>query len=449
MEGSLDVVRSEMDLFSEAPLQRTIEKFQLEEIFSVNNVKTDGTITFHVRGAPNQWIDLDDTYLMIRYRVKTHDGNNIANQADTCIRTIEEPNLFHNLWSKVEMSIDSTPIKSVVNPYPLRPYIENLLTTPKDGLDEKYHAEGFYKEKAGDFDHDPENTVARVKSQTSWRQEVQMKNKGSPQHVLYGKLAVDLWRQGRNIPPNHDLRLDLTKNRPQFYLRSKETGGEEHKLVLEEAKLIVKRVHLYDDTQANLDGAMAEAGVIKYPIRRVDVKTHAVGRGVKVFQENNIISGQIPSRVIIGMVDNDAISGSYDKSPFNFQHYKVEELYLHFNGEIYPSNMYRPSFTGNKDALVPWLNLKKLVTPGQPFFNHTISYEDFLAGGYTLWVIDMSQDNKCGVAADYNNVRLNGDVRLNVRFGGDGLSDPITIVVFAEYENQIEVGRNRDVMQDY
>ena len=404
--------------------------------------------TFHVRASPNQWIDLDDTYLMVRYRLKTHDGDDIANDADTCIRTIEEPNLFHNLWSKVEMSIDNTPLKSVVNPYPLRAYIENLLTTPEDGLNEKYHTEGFYKEKAGDFDHQVENSDNNITANSPWRKTVQKKHNGSPQHVLYGKLAVDLWRQGRNIPPTHDLRLDLTKNRPQFFLRSSENAGQEHKIVLEEVKLIVKRVHLYDDAQAKLDVAMAEAGSIKYPIRRVDLKTYAVTRGVKVFQENNIISGQIPSRVIVGMVDNDAVAGLYTKSPFNFQHYKIEELCLHFDGDTYPSNMYKTSFP-QKDALVPWLNLKRLVTPGQPFFNHTIPYEDFCAGGYTLWVIDMTPDNKCGVAADYNNVRRNGDVRLNVRFGGDGLTAPINIVVYAEFENQVEVGRNRDVMQDY
>ena len=449
MEGTLDVVRSEVDLFSEPPVQRTIKHFQVEEIFSSNNVATDGTISFHVRGAPNQWIDLDGTFLIVKYKMVTHDGQNIANAGDTCIKTIEEPNLLHTMWSHVEMFINNTPIKSVVNPYPIRAYIENLLSTPESGLDEKYFTEGFWKEKAGDFDHVVEDTVAHVNNRSPWRKVVQFKNKGSPEHVLFGKLAVDMWRQGRNIPPTHDLRLDLTKNRPEFYLRSNENAGEEHRLVFTEMKLVVKRVNLYDDAQAGLDKAMAEAGVIKYPIRRVDVKSYSVATGTKVFQENNIITGQIPHRVIIAMCDNDAIGGTYAKSPFNFKHYDVQELYLMFDGDTFPSNRYLTSFA-NKDALVPWLNLKRLVTPGQPFFNHTVSYLDFCAGGYTMWVIDMSADNKCEVAADYNNIRKHGNIRLNVRFGGiQGLPNPINILVFAEFENQLEIGRNRDLMQDY
>lgn len=449
MEGGLDVVRNEFDLFSEAPIQRMVKKFQHEEVYSFNNVKRDGTITFHVRGSPNQWIDLDDTYLMVRYKLLTHDGEAIANAAETCIKTIEEPNVFHNLWSKVEMAIDNTPIKSVVNPYPMRPYIENLLTTPASGLHEKLESEGFWKEKAGQFDNVVEDTVAHVAGRTPMRSKVQMMHKGSPSHVLYGKLAMDLWRQGRNIPPTHDLTLVLTKSRPQFYLRSTEAAGEEHKLELEEVKLVVKKVQLYDDAQASLDMAMAGEGAILYPINRVDVKTHAVGAGAKCFQESNIISGQIPSRVIVGIVDADAFSGSYAKSPFNFQHNEVEEMYLHYDGETYPSNTYKTSFPNN-DALVPWLNLKRLVTPGQPFFNHTVSYKDFCTGGYTLWVFDMTPDNKCGVAADYNNVRRSGDVRLHVRFGRDGgLENPINLVVFAEFENQIELGRDRNLMTDW
>ena len=442
------IVRSEFDLFSEAPIQRMIKKFQYEEVYSFNNVKHDGTITFQVRGSPNQWIDLDDTYLMVRYKMVTHDGHNIANAADTCVHTIEEPNLFHNLWSKVEMAIDNTPIKSVMNPYPMRPYIENLLTTPASGLHEKYESEGFWKERAGSFDLAVQDTVPKIKSDTPWRREVQSKHKGSQEHVMYGKLAIDLWRQGRNIPPTHDLSLILTKSRAQFYLRSRKPAGEEHKLELIDVKLVVKKVQLYDDTQTELDQAMASAGRIKIPTNRVEIKSYAVGTGSKVFQENNIISGQIPFRVIVAMVDNDAFSGTYSKSPFNFKTYDVEEMYLHYDGDTYPSNMYKTSFT-KKDALLPWLNLKRLVTAGHPFFNHTISYSDYLAGGYTLWVFDMSQDNKCGVIADYNNVKRHGDVRFHVRFGEDGLPNPINIVIFAEFESQVELGRNRDLMHDY
>lgn len=449
-EAELDAVRTEFDLFSEAPLQRMVKHYRYDEVYSFNNVKSDATITFQVRGTPNQWVDLDDTYMMVKYKMVTHDGNDIANVADTCVRTIEEPNIFHNLWHKVEMSIDNTQVKSVVMPYPMRPYIENMLTTPESGLHEKYETEGYWKEKAGaGFDLPVEDTVAHIAANTPWRSIVQNRHKGSSQHVLYGKLAVDLWRQGRNIPPTHDITLVLTKNRPNFYLRSSQAAGQEHKLELVEVKLIVKRVQLYDDAQVDIDQAIAEAGVIKYPVKRVDVKSYSLARGTQVFQENNIISGQIPSRVIVGMVDNDAFAGTFAKSPFNFKHYSVEEMYLHHDGDTFPSNRYTSSF-GNRDALVPWLNLKRLVSPGAPFFHHTIAYDDYCNGGYTLWVFDMTQDNKCGVSGDYNNIKKSGDVRLYVKFGEqNGLPNPVNIVVYAEYENQIEIGRNRDLMQDY
>ena len=215
MEHKLDAVRTEFDLFSEAPLQRMVKRFQYDEVFPYNNVKTDSTVTFQVRGTPNEWIDLDDTYLQVKYKLLNHDGTDIADQADTCVRTIEEPNIFHNLWSQVEMYINNKPVKSVVNPYPVRAYMENLLTTSKDGLPEKYETEGFWKEGAGAlFDHAVEDTVAHIQERSLWRSDVQLKHKGSREHVLYGKLAMDLWRQGRNIPPNTDLKLVLTGNQP-------------------------------------------------------------------------------------------------------------------------------------------------------------------------------------------------------------------------------------------
>jgi len=443
-----EALRIEFDLFRAPPLQRMVKNFKYEETFTGNNVKTDGTLTFRVKGSANQWIDLDDTYLLVRYKVVTHNEQKIANQAETIVKTFEEPNLLHNLWSQVEMAIQNVTIKSVVNPYPMRAYIENLLTTTPDGLQEMYESEGFWKEGGGTkFDHAIQETAANIATNTPLRKKPQTLNKDSVERTLYGKLATDLWRQGRNIPPSHDLKLTLTKNRPQFYLRSSEVAGQEHKLQLEKVILVVKRVELYDDTQASLDKAMLEAGKIIYPIRRVDVKSHTIATGTKIFQES-IVSGQMPYRIILGFVDSDAYSGSYAKSPFNFKHYNIEELYLQCHGDMYPSNRYITSFN-NRDALVPWLNLKRLVTAGHPFFNHTISYESYCNGGYTLWVVDLSQDNKCGQIMDYNNIKLDGDVRIHVRFGGEGLANPVNLVMYAEFENLVEVDRNKALMVDY
>jgi len=449
MGDELHAIRTEFDLFTEAPLQRMVKRFQYEEVFTQNNVTKDGTLTFQVNGTSNQWIDLDDTYLMVKYRLLTHDGADIANLGDTVVTTFEEPNLLHNIWSQVEMAIDNVSLKAVVNPYPMRAYIENLMTTSPDGLQEMFESEGFWKEGSGTkFDHAVQNTLGNIATNTPLRRGPQTRNKGSAVRTLYGKLSTDLWRQGRNIPPSHDLKLVLTKNRPEFYLRSSETAGQEHKLQIEKVILVVKRVELYDDAQASLDKAIRDAGKIIYPIRRVDVKSHVIASGTKIFQENLIVSGQIPTRIIIGFLDSDSFAGTYAKSPFNFKHYDIEELYLQSHGEIYPSNRYITSFN-DKDALVPWLNLKRLVTPGHPFFNHTVNYNSFCEGGYTLWVIDLSQDNKCSQAADYNNIKMNGDVRINVRFGGAGLATPVNLVMYAELENQLELGRSRDLMMDY
>ena len=64
-------------------------------------------------------------------------------------------------------------------------------------------------------------------------------------------------------------------------------------------------------------------------------------------------------------------------------------------------------------------------------------------------MVDLTQDNKCGQAGDYNNIKMTGDVRIYVRFGGDGLTGPVNLVMYAEYENQIDIGRNKDLMIDY
>ena len=54
-----------------------------------------------------------------------------------------------------------------------------------------------------------------------------------------------------------------------------------------------------------------ENGTAKYPIRRVVCKTFTVPQGFRDISHEKLFSGQLPTRVVVGLVTNEA---------FNFQH---------------------------------------------------------------------------------------------------------------------------------
>ena len=43
---------------------------------------------------------------------------------------------------------------------------------------------------------------------------------------------------------------------------------------------------------------------------------------------------QLPSRVFIAMVDNEAYTGSIAKNPFNFKHFSASQVAIYLNGEM-------------------------------------------------------------------------------------------------------------------
>ncbi|KMQ81790.1 hypothetical protein RF55_25202, partial [Lasius niger] len=66
-----------------------------------------------------------------------------------------------------------------------------------------------------------------------------------------------------------------------------------------------------------------EKTTAKYPIERVICKAYSIPTGNMCFVQDNIFVGQMPRRLVVAFVDNDAFNGNYKKSPFEFEHYDI------------------------------------------------------------------------------------------------------------------------------
>ena len=71
----------------------------------------------------------------------------------------------------------------------------------------------------------------------------------------------------------------------------------------------------------------------KYPLQRVECKTFSVPAGGRDVTQEKIFTGQLPTRVVVGCVDNEAFNGVFKKNPFTFQNYKISRISFHVDGE--------------------------------------------------------------------------------------------------------------------
>ena len=76
-----------------------------------------------------------------------------------------------------------------------------------------------------------------------------------------------------------------------------------------------------------------ENGTAKYPIRRVVCKTLTVPANFMDVSHEKLFSGQLPTRIVVGLVRNDAFNGDRRRNPFNFQHFNVSEMSLYLDGQ--------------------------------------------------------------------------------------------------------------------
>jgi len=147
---------------------------------------------------------------------------------------------------------------------------------------------------------------------------------------------------------------------------------------------------------------------------------------------------------VIGLVSNRAFNGHTESNPFNFQHFNLTEIALYLDGQqqhairpIQP-NYERGQYIRAYDTL--FAGTGKLSKDEGLF----ITREDY-GSGYALYAFDLSAD--LGEDDHFNLVRQ-GSVRLALKFAA-ALPATVSVIAYAEFENIIEVDRDRNIVFDF
>ena len=110
------------------------------------------------------------------------------------------------------------------------------------------------------------------------------------------------------------------------------TGANPFRVSIVSAALFVREVKLNPSVYL-AHAKTLESGMAKYPIRRVVCKMFAIPTGYRDVSHEKLFSSQLPVRLVIGCVDNDAFNGSNAKNPFNFKHFSLTEVALYLGGQ--------------------------------------------------------------------------------------------------------------------
>ena len=126
---------------------------------------------------------------------------------------------------------------------------------------------------------------------------------------MMGKLHLDLFFQNRYLLNGVEVRLQLIRSNDLFCLHGNANQAD-NKVSLKEVTLFVRKVKPNPAVQLAYVKAL-QHGTAKYRYCkiRVEVKSFTVPTGNRSITKENLFLGQLPTRMVVGVVDDDAYNG--------------------------------------------------------------------------------------------------------------------------------------------
>ena len=258
---------------------------------------------------------------------------------------------------------------------------------------------------------------------------------------MMGRIHSDIFFQDKLLMNRIDVRIRLVGSKDSFSLVS--TGAAPaYKIKIVRAVLRARKVRI--STSVYLAHAKTlELANATYPIRRVECKTFSIPTGNYDAVQENLFMGQVPNRVIVSLADTDAFNGLFAKNPFNFKNYKITDISLKSDGQEQSEEPIKLNFTAGTIMEGYW-SLPQTAGKVLKDADNDISREDY-AHGSTLFGWDLTPDQG---EDDHFNLIKRGSLRLSVKFR-EALPQTVNVIVYAEFQNVLEIDCNRNVFHDF
>jgi hypothetical protein len=467
--------KSETEVFYVTPTQNEIEESWTDWHNPTTSIVNSATVEFTIPSSPITYIDPANTCIEVRGRV--YNGNN------RLLNDIVGPvNLFlHSIFSQVEVSLNGTIISSAENNYPYRAYLETLLNYGNDAKESHLRNALWIKDTAGEMN----DTECNANTGLAERARAIV---GSREFDMIGKLHGDFFSQEKLLVNNVEMKIKLVRGRDTFSLMYDRRGLREvppipdpvdpadneavaarairiaarneiiaaneqilaapmpnYRFDITDVQIGIRRVKLTSKKVIEHTTALQRNIPAVYPISRVHVRPISIAQGKTAVTLDNIFQGQLPKRVIIGFVPDEALHGAPQLNPFDFRHYNIDFLSLYMQGVQIPRRPLQPNFEQRLYA-----SSYQTLFDGTGILNgnagNSISWSDY-GHGYTLWAFDLTPDQSANCGTHVSE-RRTGGIRLVIHFALP-LPHTIACVVYGEFDNIVSIDKQRSVSTDF
>jgi hypothetical protein len=426
---------SSLNLFADVPVQVVVENSEWIQSKPFASI-TDGPIRIHREADYDTFIDLSQTILEVACKITKANKTNI-----TIGEKVATENLpLHTLFSQVDLELNGKVVSSSTTTYAYRAYLETLLTYGSDAKKSWLTASGWFDSP----DKNP-NPLPIASDQPKGFQELIEVFEASKEITLMGRLHQDMCNQDRFLIPGVNIDLRFIRNNDKFVLLRASDATENYRIEITSLSVWFRQLNVTDETKIAFERQIQHQPCA-YPFVRTELRTFGMPTGIKSFEEDNVFNGQLPRRIIVGMVTDKAMAGHYSESAFFFSDFDISYMALSVNGKQVPHAPLQmdtttgTGYTATRGFISLYAGIGKLFKDEGVDINVT----DWNSNGKTLFAFDLTPHQ----TTDCFTQRRRGNLRISIRFDV-ALVQPVNMIVYAEFENLIHIDANRNIVMDF
>jgi hypothetical protein len=411
----------ELEIFALPPVQTAVEKLYYIDCRPVSQITGDGPLEFNVSGQGQEYLDLRKCKLYVRAKVVKADGTNLAHNEKTSVCN----NTLNSLFSQVEVTLGGKIVSTASNLSAYRSYIQTLLNNGVDSKESRLQSQLWYMDDDDVNDPSPLSTNAGLGERYEWTKE-------SKEFDMLTFLGEDIFNVDRYMLNGVDLQLKLYRNSPQFCIISGEVSPD-YKIIITEAIFKAAKVKVNPGVIIGHAKAL-EQTTAKYPFVRTELKTASISTGQTSFVWNNVFGSTQPTKLVIGFLDNTAMSGDYAKNPFNFERFSVSSVGVYVDGQSVPD---RPLKLTDNLTVTAFDSLFEVAA----CTGNDISRSEYTKGS-NLYAFCLEPQFP---GQQYMQLVKNADVRIEVHFDTP-TTKTISCIVYAEHPALLSIDEARNVI---
>ena len=228
-------------------------------------------------------------------------------------------NVVNSLFEEIIIEINGAIInKQCSSHHPYKSYVSRLLTFD-DEVKQTQEQMGWFSDAAGLFDNMAKNKNEGFVQRAEWFCEHPQDNTAEEKWNYKVKptrfsapIDHDMASLATGIPPGTTVELTITQTSDKFRILTGESGP--YSLEIKDIMLLIPTRTLAPDIYRDLQISMKKEPAF-LSFRQMTVDKYICQKNLTVFTQSNLFK-TVPTKVIVGIVRQDALAGSSKLNPF-------------------------------------------------------------------------------------------------------------------------------------